>query len=77
MKEEILKEKLDLIQWLSTIEDEVIIKKLSEFRNKETKAWWEQVSNEAKESINKGIREADNNELKPHSEARKIYEKWL
>lgn len=28
-------------------------------------------------SINKGISEADNGDLKPHSEAKKIYGKWL
>lgn len=77
MKNEVLTEKLDLIQWLSAIEDESIIKKLLEFRKKETKDWWEQISEEEKESIKKGIREADNNKLKPHSEARKIYAKWL
>ena len=77
MKIETLTEKIDLIQWLTTIEDESIIKKLLEFRRKETKDWWEQISEEEKKSINKGIEEADNNELKPHSEARKIYEKWL
>lgn len=77
MKIETLTEKIDLIQWLSTIEDESIIKKLLEFRRKETKDWWEQISEDEKKSINKGIEEADNNELKPHSETRKIYEKWL
>jgi len=77
MKFEILEEKLNLIQWLSSIEDESIIKKLLEFRRKETEDWWEQISDEEKESIKKGIKEADNKELKPHSEARKIYAKWL
>lgn len=77
MKFETLAEKLNLIQWLSTIEDEAVIKKLAEFRRKETKDWWEQISEEERKSINKGIEEADNKELKPHSEARKIYEKWL
>lgn len=32
---------------------------------------------EEKKSINKGIEEANNDELKSHSEARKVYEKWL
>lgn len=76
MKIETLTEKLDLIQWLSTLEDESIIKKLVEFRRKETK-WWKQIPEEEKKSITKGIEEADNNKLKPHSEARKIYAKWL
>ncbi|HLS30669.1 MAG TPA: hypothetical protein VK021_07415 [Flavobacteriaceae bacterium] len=77
MKFKTLTEKLDLIQWLSSIEDESIIEKLLEFRRKETTDWWEQISDEEKASINKGIKEADNKELKSHSEARKIYAKWL
>jgi hypothetical protein len=41
------------------------------------KDWWSLISEEEKESIEKGIFEADNNELKSHSEARKLYGKWL
>lgn len=77
MKIKTLADKLDLILWLTTLEDESIIKKLVEFRRKETKDWREQISEEEKKSINKGIEEADNNEVKPHSEARKVYVKWL
>lgn len=77
MNTNILNEKLELIQWLSTLEDTSIIKKLIQFRKDETKDWWDSISEEEKKSIEKGISEADNNELKSHSEARKIYEKWL
>lgn len=77
MNTQILNEKLELIQWLSTLEDTSIIKKLVQFRKDETKDWWDSISEEEKKSIEKGTLEADNNELKPHSEARKIYEKWL
>ncbi|WP_336732605.1 hypothetical protein [Chryseobacterium sp. VD8] len=72
-----LNEKLELIQWLSTLEDASVIKKLIQFRKEETKDWWSLISEEEKESIEKGISEADNNELKSHSEARKLYGKWL
>jgi hypothetical protein len=77
MNTQILNEKLELIQWLSTLEDASIIKKLMQFRKEETKDWWDSISEEEKQSIEKGMSEADNNELKPHSEARKLYEKWL
>lgn len=77
MDAEILQEKLELIQWLSSIEDKSIIEKLIEFRKRESKDWWEDVSGAEKTSIEKGIKQADNNELKPHSEAKKLYEKWL
>ncbi len=77
MNTQTLNEKLELIQWLSTLEDTSIIKKLIQFRKEETKDWWDSVSEEEKKSIGKGISEADNDELKPHSEARKLYEKYL
>lgn len=77
MNTRVLTDKLDLIQWLSSLEDESIIKKLLEFRKQETKDWWDQISEEERASINKGVEEANNKELKPHSEARKIFGKWL
>lgn len=72
-----LNEKLELIQWLSTLEDDSMIKKLMQFRKEETKDWWNSVSEEEEKSIEKGISKADNGELKSHAEARKLYEKWL
>jgi hypothetical protein len=77
MNIQILNKKLELIQWLSTLEDNAIIEKLLKFRQEETKDWWESISEEEKKSIEKGISEADENDLKSHSEARKLYEKWL
>lgn len=72
-----LNEKLELIQWLSTLEDASVIKKLMLLKKEETKDWWDSLSEAEKKSINEGIAQADNNELKPHSEARKLYGKWL
>lgn len=77
MNTQTLSEKLELIQWLSTLEDTSIIKKLIQFRKEETKDWWDSISEEEKMSIEKGISEADNDQLKPQSEARKSYRKWL
>lgn len=77
MNTQTLSEKLELIQWLSTLEDTSIIKKLIQFRKEETKDWWDSISEEEKMSVEKGISEADNDQLKPQSEARKLYGKWL
>ena len=46
------------------------VQKLHKNRKKE-------ISKAERESIQKGIIDADNGKLKPHSEARKVYEKWL
>ncbi|WP_100075339.1 hypothetical protein [Chryseobacterium camelliae] len=72
-----LNEKLELIQWLSTLEDASVIKKLMLLKKEETKDWWNSISEEEEKSINEGILQADNNELRPHSEVRKLYGKWL
>lgn len=76
MELQIEKRKLELIQWLSTLEDLSILDKISALK-KEQKNWWDTISDDERASIEKGIVQADAGNLKPHSEARKLYEKWL
>jgi hypothetical protein len=73
----ILNKKLELIQWLSTIEDSTIIEKIMDLRKKESKDWWNSISESEKVSIEKGLKDSDAGKLNPHSNARKLYEKWL
>jgi len=77
MELSIQNQKMELIQWLITLDDKSIIQRLIDLRNNQTKYWWLEISNEEKASIKKGIIDANADNLKPHSEARKIYEKWL
>ena len=74
---QVLDKKIELIQWLSTLEDKAIIDKLVKFRQQETKDWWDTITIKEQQSIDKGIADAEKGHLKPHSTARKIYEKWL
>lgn len=69
--------KIELIQWLSTLNDESIIEKIMKLRESERSDWWREVSKEEKKSIEKGIRDADSGKLEPHSKVKKLYEKWL
>lgn len=69
--------KLELIQWLSTIDNPSIIEKILAIRANEKEDWWDYLSTLEKESINKGIEDADAGNLKDHDQARKIYGKWL
>ena len=69
--------KIELIQWLSTLDNEIIIDKLMELRESEKTDWWNEISEGEKESIEKGIEDANSGNLKPQSEVRKLYEKWL
>lgn len=73
----ILDQKIELIQWLTSLEDKVTIEKLLQFRKDETKDWWKTIEDQEKGSILQGIKDAENNKLNPHSSARKLYEKWL
>ncbi|MDQ7916723.1 hypothetical protein RBU60_03980 [Mesonia sp. MT50] len=74
---EVQNKKIELIQWMSTLNDEFILDKLMEFREKDKRDWWKEISEEEKKSIKKGINDSNSGNLKPHAEAKKVYEKWL
>ena len=69
--------KLALIQWLTSLNDVSMIDKIMELKQEEKKDWGNEISDEEKESIEKGLSDAESGNLKPHSEIRKKYEKWL
>lgn len=77
IKIDISSKKLELIQWLSTIENVSIIEKIMDLKKKENSDWWKTISEGEKESIELGLKDAENGKLNPHSKARKLYEKWL
>lgn len=69
--------KIELIQWLTTLEDSSLIQKIIDLKKSETKDWWSEISDAEKNSIELGIVDADNGKLKPNSEAKKLYGNWL
>lgn len=70
--------KLELIQWLSTIEDLNFLEKISDLIYREKKKdWWNEVSDAEKNAIDKGIEQSESGKLNSHSKAREIYGKWL
>ncbi len=69
--------KVELIQWISVIEDEAVLEKIADVRNQITADWWKEIPEAEKESIDIGLAEADAGKLSPHTTARSIYEKWL
>ncbi|HTO17459.1 MAG TPA: hypothetical protein VLZ83_16960 [Edaphocola sp.] len=69
--------KIELIQWLSTLNDKTLIDKLMKLREQEKTDWWNEISAKEKDSIEKGIQDADNGKLTSHSKVKDIYEKWL
>ncbi len=69
--------KIELIQWLSTLQDKDLIDLLMEIKEKETKDWWNKISASEKKSIEKGLSDANNGKLTPHSKVKDLYGKWL
>lgn len=69
--------KLELIQWLSVLDDASLLDKVSELKDRSMHDWWDEISDAEKQSIANGLGDADADRLKPHSEARKIYEERL
>ena len=71
---QIQNKKLELIQWLSTIEDLKFLEKISDLISHErNKDWWNEISYAEKKSIEKGISQAEAGKLNPHTKAREIY----
>jgi malonyl CoA-acyl carrier protein transacylase len=77
MEIDIQNAKIELIQWLTTLEDSSLIQKLIELKTKETKDWWDEIQPIEKRSVELGLSDADQGKLNAHSKAEKIYGKWL
>lgn len=72
------KDKIEIIKWVTTLNDETSIERLKMLKNSRSKTdWWNQISDEEKNAIDKGLEDIKAGRLKPHKEVKKIYEKWL
>ena len=70
-------EKIELAQLLLQTNSENLIKKVKALFKREQIDWWDEISEEEKKSIEKGIAQLDKGEGVPHSEVMKKYKKWL
>jgi len=70
-------QKLELIQWLLTLENSTVIEKIMDLRKQENTDWWNLISEEEKISVERGLADAEAGNFYPHSKARALYEKWL
>jgi len=64
--------KLELIQWLSTLEDLSIINKIFDIK-KEKADWWDEISDAEKESIEKGLKDIEEGRVISHEDFLKSY----
>lgn len=72
-------EKLDLIEWISRLNDNSIIDRLRQIKEdySKSKDWWDTLKKEEVESINRGLKDFEEGRIHSHDTARKIYEKYL
>ena len=71
--------KLELVQLILNTEKPAILAKVEAVLKKEKRTdWWDDISQAEKESIEKGLAEADKDELIPHEEVMKeVRSKYL
>jgi len=77
MEMDLKNKRTELVEWLKALEDKEMIAKISELKKAENQDWWHNLNKTEKESIELGISDANEGKLKTHSEAKKIYERWL
>lgn len=72
------KEKLEIIKWVTGLKDNTAIERLKMLREKSKKTdWWDEIIDEEKAAIDKGLEDIKAGRVKPHREAKKLYDKWL
>ena len=69
--------KIEFIQWLSVIDDAKLLEKIVDLKEQNSSDWWNEISEPERDSIDRGLADPDSGKLRPHSEARSIYEKWV
>lgn len=72
-------EKLDLIEWISKLNDTLVIDKLRELKDdySKSKDWRDTLKKEEIDSINRGLKDFEEGRTHSHDTARKVYEKYL
>lgn len=69
-------EKLNLIKWLTDVNEPSIISQFVALRQKLQADWWDNISEDEKDEIIEGITQADNGDVLSHEEVMAKYEKW-
>ena len=71
--------KLDLIEWISRLNDSSIIDRLKQIKEdySNSRDWWDILKKEELESIKRGLKDFEEGKIQSHETARKIYEKYL
>lgn len=57
--------KINLIHWITRLTDEGVLEQIESLKNKDSD-WWDELPESVKNSVEKGIEQADNGETVPH-----------
>lgn len=70
--------KRELIEWIMTIKDDSIIERIKMLKEAQHKTdWWDEIADEEKASIEKGLEDVKMGRIIPHEEVKKEYGKWI
>ncbi len=67
--------KLELIEWLTKLEDDETIHYLKVVKDSSTSDhdWWDDLTDEQKQGIERGLRDIDEGRTVPHDEVKRRY----
>ena len=68
--------KIELIQWLSTLEDVSIIDSILNLRKDVETDWWDALSKEEQQDIEQSMLQAKEGQIVDNEEVMKIFNKW-
>lgn len=72
------KEKLEIIKWVTELKDNTAIERLRMMRKSPKMTdWWDEIADEERAAIDKGLEDIKTGRIKPHRQAKKLYGKWL
>lgn len=73
-------DKIDIIQWIAGLDDKSTLKQLKKIKELSTakkQDWWDTITQQERQSIERGLEDSKKGRVTQHSEVRKKYEKWL
>lgn len=65
--------KLEIIQWLVSLEDSELLNKIFTLKPQQ-KDWWDEISDAEKHSIERGLKDIENGRVTPHEDVMEKYE---
>lgn len=77
MKSELLSLKLDLINWISNLDDPNILHSIKDLQSANQTDWWDDLTHEQKQSVEEGLSDVKNGRVHSHDEVSKLFDKWL